>query len=138
MKNKIYSEETVNELFMVLARNTETGRCIGKLYEIYNELKVPAIKAAIVHDMTRFLSDWFKLVNDTRCIKDKTLLSKVLNAQFFDSNSYLKNIITECNRCGRSNRTINVVESYCKSCVKAVIMTSRRRYGFDKQGRFNN
>lgn len=133
MKN--YSEAAVNDLFNTLVKNTETGRCVTKLQAIYGEIKIPAVKRAIIHDMCRFLSDWFTLVHDASTIENPVLLNKVLSAKFINADSYLRSTIGECNRVGRSNRSVNIVVSYCKSCIKAIIMTSRRKYGFDCQGK---
>ena len=93
MKKKIYSDNVVNDLFNIMRAHVDGGRCVEKLNEIYNELTVPAVKYALIKDLSTFLSDWFKLVNDTKNIdpiKSKVTLGKILCAEFITIGIYPK------------------------------------------------
>lgn len=142
MKIKNYSDATVNELFDILKNNTESGKCVIKLQKIHSNLNIPHLKNCIIHDLSNFLNAWFKLVNDTQNIDintSRTLLSKLLSAEFIESDKYIKNSVNACKKCGTSIPEVNIVVSYMRAVIKAIIMTKRRSLGFDTKGsRFCN
>lgn len=143
-KVKIYDDtQVITDLLKCLSNDIING---NNMLASFNKalLEVnPVMRCTVIRDMWRFINCWHETVNSVSAVKNKKVLANILTPYFIMQriNMFQDTIITfkaECldipedklkdNEIYIRNTKLN---SYISCIVKAVIQTTRRKYGLD-------
>ena len=139
MAVKKYNENAYNELMNTLNKHIDGGNSLPVFTKMINEVneQFPGLKDNFIHDMGKFLTHWFELVNDCKSCSTK-LQAKILSIDTISEYSDFNRFVSFCYDV--IDQTINPhtnrlyaldLTSYLACIIKAVIQTTRRSKGLD-------
>lgn len=143
-KVKIYDDtQVITDLLKCLSNDIING---NNMLASFNKalLEVnPVMRCTIIRDMWRFINCWHETVNSVSMVKNTKVLANIFTLSFIMQriNLFQDTIITfkaECLDIPEDKLKDNEIylrnaklTSYISCIVKAVIQTTRRKYGLD-------
>lgn len=148
-KVKIYDDtQVITDLLKCLSNDIING---NNMLASFNKalLEVsPVMRCTVIRDMWRFINCWHETVNSVSTVKNKKVLANILTPYFIMQRinmfqDTVNVIYSECPELLMEEITKEEIEkneiyirntklnSYISCIVKAVIQTTRRKYGLD-------
>lgn len=141
---KKYAVNAFDELIYELEHHVGKSNALSILVKMLNENdnEFPGLKDCFIHDMNKFLSHWFKLVNDTNKLPSN-LRAKIVSRDFMEHyySSDFNRFTVFC--YDKIDKKVNPftnhlmardIINYTLCVIKAVIQYTRCSLGYDANG----
>ena len=141
MKKRPYADNAFDELVKTLKAHTGNGNSVDVLIKMIceNDEEFNGLKDRFIHDMNKFLTNWFTLESEANRVSSK-LRAKLLSKQFVEtyfSNDF-NSFTTFC--YDKIDQKVNPYTNHLMSrdlinytlcVVKAIIQYTRCEWGYD-------